>query len=814
VYFTTSNLTEATRVYSGNATVADMDKILSDEDVGANWWTSSEGGTLDDAKTWASGIDDDPIDNLADEIRDYDEAYIGMQLAITARLPAEFRHESSGDTWEHRVPNTDKLVIDAIDYSVDNGNTWHTVKVNGKIARKVTSGLGGRPDERDIRASAEELACHDASCAPPPVGTGGSSKAGGDVSTILRRGTTAERIAFAESLFNHELPHECSSHIKSDSFEDGILANPNNNVVELFMEGKIVDKNGEHIGHFERHIEVERDGSLTAHHDTLVIDPAWHGVGLAQSFTSQSVDQYSKIGVEKIEVLAAMEVGAFAWARQGYQFEPKHEAIRKQWVEDRLLWVKKVADEGTKDRWSVEDAQQMKKAAQDLINASNRGEPVQPIHIASLGEDRFRWNATGYTRTAEGPHEFQYETWPGKEVLVNWNQGNPERGDPSWSGIKYLNDRGDSVAAGAVEIEEFYSPTQARDKEGKWTLGARQRPADIPGPPSGIQPGVGHVQISGYNGEMMTNAEGYKFHGPRHIADDMDPELRKRTTDDLLTRNFRGGGSDLPGHLEDYIRDSGFNNGGSIPIGLAFQVAHLYEATSWPEKVGLTYAQVDKVRNLIADYDDNVMRNTLIHKHEDVVKLHDAIYEITGVDATTGLIGAINRSWQVSASDTISVAAHLTVAKTHDVSEGREVLGDYMQGDRLAKADAALADIGEANMKAVTDATYATTQRELNRLFPDKTLTIHRGVADDASFTDLGTTAWVKPSPLSSWSTDSATASDFAGDDGWTMRIQHVPHENIYSLATITGMGSLDEREVILIGHEQKAEVFGPDDYD
>lgn len=462
VYFTTSNLEEATRVYSGEATVADMDKILEEGDVGSNWWTSSEGGSLDDAKTWASGIDDDPIDDMAEEIREYDEAYIGLQLAITARLPAEFRHETSDDNWEHRVPNTDKLVIDAIDYSVDNGETWHTVKVGGKIVRKVTSGLGGRSDERDIRASAEEdLACRDASCAPPPVGTGGSKSAGaGDtVANVLRRGTTDERVAFAESLFNHELPHGFTSRVESDAFEDGIMyMNHNNKLVDLFIEGKLVDQNGGYAGHFERHIRLDvASGALAAHHDTLVIDPEFHGMGLAQSFTSQSIKIYKDIGVERIELTAAMEVGAFAWARQGYQFADRHEGIRKQWVEDRLLWVKKLADEGAKDRWSQEDAAQMRTAAQNLINASNRGERVQPIHVASLGEERFRWTATATTIGPEGRvQEQQYETWPGKEVLLNWNQGNPEHGDPSWSGVKYLDGRDETVAASAdSDLIEF-----------------------------------------------------------------------------------------------------------------------------------------------------------------------------------------------------------------------------------------------------------------------------------------------------------------------------------------------------------------------
>lgn len=646
-----------------------------------------------------------------------------------------------------------------------------------------------------------ELACRDASCAPPPVGTGGSKPAGasGDVATILRRGTTAERVAFAESLFNHELPHGFTAWIESDQFEDGILANPKDKI-ELFAEGKIRDRDGGYAGHFERHIELKPDGTLVAHHDTLVINPDFQGMGLAQSFTSQSIDAYKKIGVKHIEVDAAMQVGAFAWARQGYQFEPKHEAIRKQWVEDRLLWVKKVADEGTKDKWSLEDAAQMRKAAQDLINASNRGEPVQPIHVASLGEQRYRWTKTDVMVDDDGrTKEVTYETWPGKEVLLAWNQANPDYGKPYWRGVKYLDGQDESVAAAATEIEEFYSPSQPRAKDGKWTrLGGYGSTTDS-------------VGITGYEGEELKNAEHYKYHGPRHVADSMDPELRATVTADLLTRKVAADDKEWAEFLVR-ARDLGLA-GESYSMGVLLQISHLYEAINDPNAVGSDWVTMDKVRGLIDEYDRDLRAYATTTYAAYVTKLHDDIAALTGVDATTGLLGAVNRSWQISSSDTISVAAHLTVAKTHGIDDARETMDVYMRDDRLEKADAMIANIGEDNLKAITDATYAVTQRELARLFPDEPLTVFRGVADGTTVMEVGHgNAWVKPSPLSSWSTSSGVAEDFSAEEGWLMEIKDVPHESIYSFATITGMGSLIEQEVILIGHERRVTAFRAND--
>lgn len=803
VYFTTSDVVEATRIYSGNATVADMGKILSDEDVGANWWTSSEGGSLDDAKTWANGIDDDPIDDLADEIATYDEAYIGMQLAITARLPAEFRHETSGDAWEHRVPNTDKLVIDTIDYSVNNGATWHTVKVDGKIVRKVTSGLGGRPDERGIRASAEELACHDATCAPPPVGTGGS-RAGGPVHSIVQSGTTDARVTLAESLFNHELPLGYSSRIEKGSFDRGVLSQDR----ALYMEGVIRSPDDEVAGHFERSLKVRAGGELVVDHTTLVLDPKHQGMGIANAFIDQSITEYQKIGVSRVEVLAAMDVGAFAWARQGYRFPDTRdgEIERKQWVEGRLLHVKKLADEGTKYNWSREDATQMKKVAQELLNASNRGEKVQPIHIASLGEERYRYPAVSSSVDNHGRIvERDYTTWPGKEVLLNWNHSGVY-GDPSWNGVKYLDGRDESVAA-SVETEEFYNPSQPRDKEGKWTVSAAPtNPDGSPRPNAGIN--VSNVKIRGYDNKEAVTAEAYKFHGPRHVADSMDPELRAKVTADLLSRKFSGGGDDLPGELDAYIRDLGFINGGTPPIGLALQAAHLYEALDDPGKVGWDYAKVDQIRDLISNYDNDVMRTHFVHSPEEATKLHDAIYKLTGIDATTGLIGGINRSWQVSASDTLSVAAHLMVAETHGLRDARRSMNTYLKDGRIAKAENITNQIGAANLKAVTDAMYTTTQRELTRLFDDQPITIYRGVEDTFAVSGRNRSYFVQPSPLSSWSTSADEASHFAGDRGVVMEINRLNKKDIFSLATITGTGSLDEQEVLLLGRKYDVDIY------
>lgn len=109
--------------------------------------------------------------------------------------------------------------------------------------------------------------------------------------------------------------------------------------------------------------------------------------------------------------------------------------------------------------------------------------------------------------------------------------------------------------------------------------------------------------------------------------------------------------------------------------------------------------------------------------------------------------------------------------------------------------------------------TYDETQRTLEAAgySREDTVTIYRGMSingyDDAGeFQPLGqeNDVDVASRPLSSWTTNSSTASRFPGD----LFRSDVAVKDIFSIAA-TGIGCLDEREVVILGHPRSADVAG-----
>lgn len=306
-----------------------------------------------------------------------------------------------------------------------------------------------------------EFACTDASCAPPPVGTGGSvpsasklraGKGFGRPSAVpgartpVSPGRGIDKDAFdlpsrseslARSVWEHKLPSGASStvtHVQSrwnGATQTGIMK----------VKGQIDDSDGNVLATFERDLVYEGDTErLHVKHEYLSTVPGKNNAGIGSEFNSASFNQYRDAGVDYIEVDAGMSVGGYNWAREGFRVE----ARRNEWtgkMESRHDQIQSMAAYsrdnierviGTDPNIPFTQGREMiaesKRRLAAIVSASKAGEDVQPIHIASIGESDMRF------QTDKG-----YETWPGKEMLLG----------QSWHGIYYF-DAAEPVVASAT----------------------------------------------------------------------------------------------------------------------------------------------------------------------------------------------------------------------------------------------------------------------------------------------------------------------------------------------------------------------------
>lgn len=175
------------------------------------------------------------------------------------------------------------------------------------------------------------------------------------------------------------------------------------------VEGQILSPSGHEVGRFKRKIEYnDETRELTVTHDVLVLDREFQGKGLADAFNAQAVEQYQRYGVRAIRLHAAMDVGGYAWARQGFRIFPEEDREREV---DRLLKRAEHAVEDNEHQFTKAQRAQMMTEIERLRNANDDGEDVQPIHVAAIGEKVHQFDT-------DAPGKPSYRTWVGKSALM------------------------------------------------------------------------------------------------------------------------------------------------------------------------------------------------------------------------------------------------------------------------------------------------------------------------------------------------------------------------------------------------------------
>jgi hypothetical protein len=220
-----------------------------------------------------------------------------------------------------------------------------------------------------------------------------------------------------------------------------------NGRARLRVGGEIFDSNGNEVGEFKRVFKVNKDGVFMVEHEYLLMDSAVQGQGFAKQFNKQAFSHYKKMGVERTQLQADIDVGGYAWAREGYDWAPDDvpnlaemndrikevrapqmttPAPRTQQQKDDVFFpvahnLFKIPEERREEQAAL--AQKLWLDIGDTVSMDTEDDELPdliemwptPFELSQLG----RWEGAG-----------KDDWWIGKAIMMGSN----------WIGVKYLDD--------------------------------------------------------------------------------------------------------------------------------------------------------------------------------------------------------------------------------------------------------------------------------------------------------------------------------------------------------------------------------------
>lgn len=562
--------------------------------------------------------------------------------------------------------------------------------------------------------------------------------------------------------------------------------------VDTYINGSINRADGLKVGYWKRHFYTDDDGALVAEHQELFLDPQYQGRGIADRFNAHSIAKYQKYGVDRIELEAAADVGGYAWARQGFRLKDDvvngvaNDEYRRNFLNRQL--------DRTAVKFNIpilnEHRKRLNAEVAVLRKAIEAGEDVQPIHLASIGEKYARYTGRDIQGNSGGsPRE--YETWPGKELLLG----------TQWNGVYYFDTNAAVTAAASslahaelrpafraetpVLIRYVEDVAHFHDDEEFACHSAACRPPTSGGT-GGSSPIKNPIAVpfhSGVSKDQYKAAGEMKHLGSLRVAANMTDSERETIQRELDHEVVdQEAWATEPFAQAVYMARANVGTVTGMTVGVAVQLQAVYD------RYEDDYPVMDKVQEHMSKFEEDGDKQALV----------EAITATTGVSVESGLVNYINSRWAESSVTMESFAMQLTVASIHELKRAQKSLeiyrkspapnSDYVIANNIIKK-------GGGSLRAVANATYRTTQEALE----DQGITnveLFRGIKSKAPVQADKIVA--QPNPLSSWTTDRNTAFIFSGNGGaYSARI---PASQIYSLSNLSGTGALKESEVIVLG--------------
>ena len=177
-------------------------------------------------------------------------------------------------------------------------------------------------------------------------------------------------------------------------------------------QGSVTTVEGKQVGSFLRAVSGD-----TVYHSTLTLDPSVQGQGIAHAFNKAAEEQYRNMGVTQIKT-DAQDVGAYAWARAGYDWDmSKDKSEVADQIEQTLARIddasNSLLDEGDLDHYDrVQEqlAEMLQKVDEYRFSGTVSDDFPTPFDLSQIG-----WMAGDLS-------------WPGKTGMIGSN----------WSGVKKL----------------------------------------------------------------------------------------------------------------------------------------------------------------------------------------------------------------------------------------------------------------------------------------------------------------------------------------------------------------------------------------
>jgi hypothetical protein len=221
----------------------------------------------------------------------------------------------------------------------------------------------------------------------------------------------------------------------------------------LDFTATILNPAGEKIGKVRRIVATDENGDLYAEHVRLEIkDENYQGQGFADEFNAALEDWYRDSGVTRIELEADIDVGGYAWARQGYDFRDGEVAedvvrrVRRAAYGPALddYFIADYTDSAFKDdkrygtfalfRYEGDDPFAVFRSYEEAVRArdedmaNQHGDPVAErlLHRIEAGEKISAYEISQLGRR-RGQHGRE-ATWVGKVIMLG----------SDWYGVRWL----------------------------------------------------------------------------------------------------------------------------------------------------------------------------------------------------------------------------------------------------------------------------------------------------------------------------------------------------------------------------------------
>ncbi|WP_433192181.1 hypothetical protein ACQP1G_25970 [Nocardia sp. CA-107356] len=115
---------------------------------------------------------------------------------------------------------------------------------------------------------------------------------------------------------------------------------------------EIIGKDDKGVGELSRMIYKD-EGRIVVNNWNMLLDPQARGQGFSTAFGTAMENYYRRSGIDRMLVTAAGEDGGYAWARAGYDFNPKYLSDSVSKIKERIQLIR--------DQLSPADQQQLER---------------------------------------------------------------------------------------------------------------------------------------------------------------------------------------------------------------------------------------------------------------------------------------------------------------------------------------------------------------------------------------------------------------------------------------------------------------------